>query len=213
MIGFDRIMTRRTAPLWVAVGLIAGLALAFTLSTVQSAGAEGRTGVESITLSTNEVDFELGKSRSSEEVWIRGSGFAPGIEVVILVSDAQGALYIISNCRLNDDRVCNPRNRRDGGGLPWPLMTNDDGGFASNWRLGRFTRGNVGWSKEEVAGKERIVIGERLDTVWAVNGETYEFLASAPLALCNPARDELLEGFKGFEEGATPAEVPSFCSA
>ena len=198
MIGFDRIMTRRTAPLWVAVGLIAGLALAFTLSTVQSVGAEGRTGVESITLSQTEVDFELGKSRSSEEVWIRGSGFAPGIEVVILVSDAQGALYIISNCRLNDDRVCNPRNRRDGGGLPWPLMTNDDGGFASNWRLGRFTRENVGWSES---------IGERMDTVWAVNGETYEFLASAPLALCNLTRNE------GLEEGADPAEVPNFCSA
>ena len=198
MIGFDRIMTRRTAPLWVAVGLIAGLALAFTLSTVQSAGAEGRTGVESITLSQTEVDFEMGKSRSSEEIWVRGSGFAPGIEVVILVSDAQGALYIISNCRLNDDRVCNPRNRRDGGGLPWPLMTNDDGGFASNWRLGRFTRENVGWSA---------TIGERMDTVWAVNGETYEFLASAPLAFCNLTRNE------GLEEGATPAEVPSFCSA
>ena len=198
MIGFDRIMTRRAAPLWVAVGLIAGLALAFTLSTVQSAEAEGRTGTESIVLSTNEVDFELGESRSSEEVWIRGSGFAPGIEVVILVSDAQGALYIISNCRLNDDRVCNPRNRRDGGGLPWPLMTNDDGGFASNWRLGRFTRENVGWSES---------IGERMDTVWAVNGETYEFLASAPLALCNLTRNE------GLEEGADPAEVPNFCSA
>ena len=198
MIGFDRIMTRRAAPLWVAVGLIAGLALAFTLSTVQSAGAEGRTGVESITLSQTEVDFEMGKSRSSEEIWVRGSGFAPGIEVVILVSDAQGALYIISNCRLNDDRVCNPRNRRDGGGLPWPLMTNDDGGFASNWRLGRFTRENVGWSA---------TIGERMDTVWAVNGETYEFLASAPLAFCNLTRNE------GLEEGATPAEVPSFCSA
>ena len=204
MIGFDRIMTRRTAPLWVAVGLIAGLALAFTLSTVQSAGAEGRTGTESIVLSTNEVDFELGKSRSSEEVWIRGSGFAPGIEVVILVSDAQGALYIISNCRLNDDRVCNPRNRRDGGGVPWPLMTSDDGGFASNWRLGRFTRANVGWSATP---EGTIVIGERMDTVWAVNGETYEFLASAPLAFCNLTRNE------GLEEGATPAEVPSFCSA
>ena len=191
-------MTRRTAPLWVAVGLIAGLALAFTLSTVQSVGAEGRTGVESITLSQTEVDFELGKSRSTEEIWVRGSGFAPGIEVVILVSDAQGALYIISNCRLNDDGVCRPGNRRDGGGLPWPLMTNDDGGFASNWRLGRFTRENVGWSES---------IGERMDTVWAVNGETYEFLASAPLAFCNLTRNE------GLEEGATPAEVPSFCSA
>jgi hypothetical protein len=191
-------LTRRAAPLWVAVGLIAGLALAFTLSTVQSAGAEGRTGAESIVLSTNEVNFVPGTSRSSEEVWIRGSGFAPGIEVVILVSDAQGALYIISNCRLNDDRVCNPRNRRDGGGLPWPLMTNDDGGFASNWRLGRFTRENVGWSE---------TISERMDTVWAVNGETYEFLASAPLALCNLTRNE------GLEEGADPAEVPNFCSA
>ena len=77
-------------------------------------------------------------------------------------------------------------------------MTNDDGGFASNWRLGRFTRENVGWSA---------TIGERLDTVWAVNGETYEFLASAPLAFCNLTRNE------GLEEGATPAEVPSFCSA
>ena len=205
MIGFDRIMTRRAAPLWVAVGLIAGLALAFTLSTVQSAGAEGRTGTESIVLSHDmRLTSKWGNPGLRKRVWIRGSGFAPGIEVVILVSDAQGALYIISNCRLNDDRVCNPRNRRDGGGLPWPLMTSDDGGFASNWRLGRFTRANVGWSATP---EGTIVIGERMDTVWAVNGETYEFLASAPLAFCNLTRNE------GLEEGATPAEVPSFCSA
>ena len=188
-------VTKRSATIWIVAGLIAGLALAIALSAYQGVRADGHaTGTENIVLTTsdvkNEVDFEPGKSRSGEEVWIRGSGFTPGREVVLLIDDYQGALYIISNCRLNDDRECNPSNRRDGGGSVWPLIVNDDGAFATSWRIGRFTRNNVGTGD----GNE-----ERLSTLWAVDGETYDFLASAPLALCNHGRAE-------------DAEVPQFCT-
>ena len=191
MIGATTTVSKRSATVWVAAGLLAGLALAIALATFQSAKADGHvTGTETIVLSTSEVNFVAGTSRSSEEVWIRGSGFTPGREVVLLLDDFQGALYIISNCRLNDDRECNPSNRRDGGGSVWPLIVNDDGAFATNWRIGRFTRPNVGAGE----GNE-----ERLSTLYAVDGETYDTLATAPLALCNHDRAE-------------DAEVPSFCA-
>ena len=70
---------------------------------------------------------------------------------------------------------------------------NDDGAFATKWRLGRFTRPNVGT--------------ERLATMWAVDKASGAFLSSAPIALCNLDRNEDLE------EGAEPAEVPNFCSS
>ena len=205
MTGFTTI-TKRSATLWIVVGLIAGLALALTLAAFQEARADGhKTGTESIALLSSsdtdypnaEVNFVAGTSRSAEEVWIRGSGFTPGREVVLLLDDYQGALYIISNCRLNDDRECNPSNRRDGGGSVWPLIVNDDGAFATSWRVGRFTRSNVGAGE----GNE-----ERLSTLWAVDGETYESLASAPLALCNLERND------GLEDGAERIEAPAFCS-
>ena len=198
MTGVTTTVTRRSATILVAAGLIAGLALAIALSAYQGVRADGHvTGTESIVLSTNEVNFVAGTSRSSEEVWIRGSGFTPGREVVLLLDDFQGALYIISNCRLNDEGECAPGNRRDGGGSVWPLIVNDDGAFATSWRIGRFTRPNVGAGE----GNE-----ERLSTLWAVDGETYDSLASAPLGLCNHERNDDLE------EGAEPAEVPNFCS-
>ncbi len=179
---------RRSAPLWVLAGLVIGLAAALAITGVQSAGATGHTtGNERIALSANEVDFEPGLSRSKVSVWIRGSGFQPGREITLLASDSAGALYEISGCRQTDDGVCDPGARRDGGGAPWPLITNEDGAFASNWLLGRFTRQNVGT--------------EALVTIWAVETASYEFLASAPLALCN---------LNNREEGA---EVPDFCSA
>ncbi len=181
-------MKRRTAPLWVVAGLVLGLAIALAATGVQSAGATGHTtGNEQIVLSANEIDFEPGKSRSTTNVWIRGSGFQPRREITLLASDSAGALYEISTCRLNDDGVCRPSSRRDGGGLPWPLVSNEDGAFASNWLLGRFTRTNVGT--------------EAMVTIWAVDMGSYDFVASAPLALCN---------LSNREEGE---EVPDFCSA
>ncbi len=188
-------VTKRSATIWIAAGLIAGLALAIALSAYQGVRADGHaTGTETIVLTTsetpNEVNFVAGTSRSSEEVWIRGSGFTPGREVVLLLDDFQGALYIISNCRLNNDGECAPGNRRDGGGSVWPLIVNDDGAFATNWRIGRFTRPNVGAGD----GNE-----ERLSTLYAVDGETFNTLATAPLALCNHDRAE-------------DAEIPQFCA-
>ena len=200
MTGATTIVTKRSATILIASGLIAGLALAIALSAYQGVRADGHvTGTESIVLSTNEVNFvaPVEGGRSSEEVWIRGSGFTPGREVVLLLDDYQGALYIISNCRLNNDGECAPGNRRDGGGSVWPLIVNDDGAFATSWRIGRFIRPNVG------AGEGNV---ERLSTLWAVDGETYDSLASAPLGLCNHERNDDLE------EGAEPAEVPNFCS-
>lgn len=179
---------RRAAPLWVVAGLVLGLAIALAVAGVQSAGATGHTtGNEHIALSANEIDFEPGKSRSTVSVWVRGSGFQPSRDITLLASDGGGALYEISTCRLTNDNICSASHRRDGGGFPWPLISNSDGAFASEWLLGRFTRNNVG--------------GEAMVTIWAVDTGTYEFLASAPLALCN---------LNNREEGE---EAPSFCSA
>lgn len=179
---------RRTTWMWLAAGLFAGLLMAFGLSGVQTAAADGNaTGNESITLSTNEIDFETGKSRSKESVWIRGSGFTPGQEITLVASGAQGALYEISTCRWKTIGVCDPKKRKDGGGVPYPLVANGDGAFASSWLLGRFTRKNVG--------------EEAMITILAVDTATYTNLASAPLALCN---------LNNRGEGE---EVPDFCSA
>lgn len=194
MTGASTTITKRSVTVWIIVGLVAGLALAIALGAYQGARADGHvTGTEAIVLSHTEVDFDTGASRSPEEVWIRGSGFTPGIEVEILVADFQGALYVISACRWDNEGNCDPRRYRDGAGSVWPLIVNDDGAFATKWRLGRFTRPNVGT--------------ERLATMWAVDKANYSFLASAPIALCDLTRNE------GLEEGEEPAEVPDFCSA
>ena len=119
------------------------------------------TGLETVVVSPIKVDFESLKSRSGVEVWIYGSGFAPNVELNLFVS-LNGVLYDI-----------NPqprRDRRDGGGSVWPLATNQFGTFATNWRLGRITRRNVG--------------DESMATVLIMDAG-FNDLATTPVALCN----------------------------
>ena len=194
MTGVRTTVTKRFMLVWTVGLFLVGSLLAVSLVGGQSASADGHsTGGEAIVLSKTEVEFDTGASRSPEEVWVYGSGFTPGIEVELLVADFQGALYVISACRWDNEGNCDPRRYRDGAGSVWPLIVNDDGAFATEWRLGRFTRPNVGT--------------ERMASMWAVDKATYSFLASAPIALCDLTRNEDLE------EGAEPAEVPDFCSA
>ena len=194
MTGATTTVTKRFAVILAAGLFTAGLLLAIALSTGQGASADGHvTGGETIVLSHTEVEFDTGASRSPEEVWIYGSGFTPGIEVELLVADFQGALYVISACRWDNEGNCDPGRYRDGAGSVWPLIVNEDGAFATKWRLGRFTRSNVGT--------------ERMASMWAVDKTNYTFLASAPIALCDLTRNADLE------EGAEPAEVPGYCSA
>ena len=119
------------------------------------------TGLETVVVNPIKVDFESLASRSKEEVWIYGSGFAPNLELNLFVS-LNGVLYDI-----------NPqprRDRRDGGGSVWPLVTNQFGTFATNWRLGRITRRNVG--------------DESMATV-LITDLDFNDLATTPIALCN----------------------------
>ncbi len=121
------------------------------------------TGLETVVVNPVKVDFESLASRSKEEVWIYGSGFAPHVELNLFVS-LNGVLYDI-----------NPqakRDRRDGGGSVWPLVTNQFGTFATNWRLGRITRRNVG--------------DESMATV-LITDLAFNDLATTPVALCNTA--------------------------
>ena len=66
------------------------------------------------------------------------------------------------------------------------VVANDEGAFGFEWTFGRFTRTGVG--------------GEGMESVWAVDAESFDPLAAAPLALCN---------ISGRGEG----DVPSHCSA
>ena len=119
------------------------------------------TGLETVVVNPVKVDFESLASRSKKEVWIYGSGFAPNIELNLFIS-LNGVLYDI-----------NPqprRDRRDGGGSVWPLVTNQFGTFATNWRLGRITRRNVG--------------DESMATV-LITDAAFNDLATTPIALCN----------------------------
>ena len=67
------------------------------------------------------------------------------------------------------------------------VVSNGEGAFGFEWTFGRFTRTGVG--------------GEGMQSVTAVDAETFDPLASAPLALCN---------LSGRGEGD---EVPAHCSA
>ncbi len=119
------------------------------------------TGLETVVVNPIKVDFESLASRSKKEVWIYGSGFAPNVELNLFVS-LNGVLYDI-----------NPqpkRDRRDGGGSVWPLVTNQFGTFATNWRLGRITRRNVG--------------DESMATV-LITDAAFNDLTTTPIALCN----------------------------
>lgn len=173
-------MTKRAASIWIAAGLLAGLALAFTLSAIQSAQADGHvTGTESLVLSKTELNFVPGTRNSRESTWVYGSGFTPGTRLQLLYQESTGAYYDISFAGANFST--------------FPIVVNDDGAFAGEWRLGRLTRNRA--------------LVDALVTLYATNADTGQDLASAPLALCNMERNADLE------EGADPAEVPDFCSA
>ena len=118
---------RKFALLWLAFGLIAGLALATMVTAGGTAQADGQvTGEESIVTDTVLMDVELGARKSKATVWFYGSGLAANEEVYILVRDSNGVLSDITSQA-----------------SVFPLVTDGDGSFASKWTLGRFTRKGI----------------------------------------------------------------------
>jgi hypothetical protein len=172
------LLTKRAAFLWLALGLIAGLTLASFISFAGTAKAdEHTTGVEAVRTDTLEADFVPGTSRMGTEVWFRGSGFVPGTSISVLVKDSNGVWTDIS---------VPAESRRDGGGSVADLVANDDGAWATNWRIGRFSRANVG--------------GEGMFSAVVVDAD-FNVLATTPLALCN------------LSARAEGEAVPDYCSA
>jgi hypothetical protein len=131
---------------------------------------EHMTGVEEITTSIQEAPLAAGT-----QLWVRGSGFVPATEVVLLIADSFGVLTDITI-------TADPRS--DGGGSVYPLIANDDGSWATQWRLGRFSRAGVG--------------AEGMFTLFVYDTED-NLLATAPIALCKATRAE-------------GEAIPSFCS-
>jgi len=154
------LITKRFALVWLALGLLAGLVLATTFGGT-TAKADVHTGVESVSLDKVVVDLVPGTSRSKEELFIRGGGFTPGTDLFVLVEDSRGVLTEISQPA---------SNRRDGGGHVKALASNDRGAWATSWRLGRFSRNNIG--------------GEAMGTIWVVD-HSFNNLATAPIAICD----------------------------
>ena len=172
------LLSKRAAFLWLALGLIAGLVLANFISFGGAAKAqEGTTGTESMRTDVLEANFVPGTSRMGTDVWFRGSGFVPGTPITVLIKDSNGVLTDISI-------PVDPH--RDGGGTVENLAANDDGAWATSWRIGRFSRANVG--------------GEGMFSAYAVDPD-FNILATTPLALCN-----LTDRPEG-------EEIPSYCSA
>lgn len=156
----------------LTIGLIAGVALSYALGGTTANAQEGaaKTGVESMRTSTLEA-----KLAASTRVWIRGAGFVPGTSLTLLIADSYGVQTDIS---ITGDP------RADGGGSVYPLIVNDDGSWATEWLIGRFSRSGVG--------------SEGMFTL-GVYDEDYNLLATTPLALCADSRAE-------------GAEVPPYCS-
>lgn len=182
-------MTKRGAFLFIAMGLFAGLVLA-TMFGGSTAKADGHmTGMEEVRTDVLQADFQPGESRETTEVWFSGSGFVPGTEIVILISDSNGVLT---------DITIPAGSRRDGGGSVANLAANDDGAWATEWRIGRFSRRGVG--------------GEGMFSVLIMD-QDFNTLATTPLALCNLTDRQ---GEETDEAGnvITEAEpIPSFCEA
>jgi hypothetical protein len=89
----------------------------------QDAKADGHTtGVERISLSSTEVDFNR-----SASVWIYGSGFNPGTQVSLLLLDSNGVYQDVTSLATS-----------------FPMTANDDGAWATKWVVDRWTRGGVG---------------------------------------------------------------------
>ena len=190
---------------WLAIGLLAGLVLATFMAATQesrNARASGHTtGLEAVVIDPIEVNLVPGTSRSKVQVWIYGSGYMPGQEITVLVSDGNGVLSDVSTS-------LGPR--RDGGGHVTPLVANDQGAWATNWRLGRFTRNGIG--------------GEGMASILVVDTE-FNDLASTPIAFCNisgrakalaaaleaAGEDEaLIEAAEAEAEADTPAHCSDF---
>ena len=150
---------------WLAIGLLAGLYLATFMATTQesrnASASQHGAGINRVTTDIIKVDLVPGTSRSKSEVWIYGSGYLPGQEITVLVSDGNGVLSDISTPL---------GRRRDGGGSVRPLVANEDGAWATSWRLGRFTRNNIG--------------NERMASILVVDAQ-FNDLGSTPIAFCN----------------------------
>ena len=127
MIRMHSLMSRRSAPVWIAAALMVGLALSWALSGADRARADGHvTGTERLVVTPSEADFEPGNRSSETVVWIYGSGFTPGRELLVLIADQRGVAT-------------------DVGALAGADVTvNADGAFGFAWQLGRFTRTGVG---------------------------------------------------------------------
>ena len=99
------------------------------------------------------------------------------------------------------------------------VVANDDGAFGFEWVFARFTRKGVG--------------AEGMQSVRAVGADSFQDIASAPLALCNLTRNAKYDAYvmameedsmameedsMAMEEDSmameapTPVEVPDFCS-
>jgi hypothetical protein len=164
------LFSRRLAFVWLALGLLAGLAFSAAYAGVGMAQASGHaSGFENVVVTPNAVDLEPGKRSSKTLVWIYGGGFVPGTEVSLLVVDSNGVISDITSAA-----------------SVFPLIANDDGGFATEWKLGRFTRRGVG--------------GERMITLWVVD-QSFNNLAAAPIAFCN---------LNNRDEGD---DVPAWCAS
>jgi hypothetical protein len=137
---------------------------------------EHGTGVESMGTDVLEANFRPGQGNSPTLVWIRGGGFVPETEVSLFIADSNGVLTDISV-------TADPPS--DGGGSVYPLIANEQGAWATRWKIGRFTRAGAG--------------GEGVFTIWAMDKD-YNVLATTSLALCNTANR------------AEGEAIPPFCS-
>ncbi|MEX2598502.1 MAG: hypothetical protein WD533_02490 [Dehalococcoidia bacterium] len=108
---------QRSSLIWLAFGILAGLALA-TITFGPSARADEH-GNANITLASTEVNF----SEADGVAWIYGSNLTPGQEVGILLRDGGGVYTDISSAS-----------------IPYPAVVGDDGAFAVRWDVGRFAR-------------------------------------------------------------------------
>ena len=110
----------------ITMGTVLGLLLAGCTAEAPAESPEKKS-TATVTTDRDVVPFEAGAKKSKEEVVISGSGFEPGIEVLILLPDSWGNLNNI--VPLTDDS---------------PLIVNEDGTFELAWKLDRWTRENVG---------------------------------------------------------------------
>ena len=182
-------VTKRSATIWIAAGLIAGLALAIALSAYQGV----RAGRACDGDRSHRARQDRGHFRTGHEPLRRGS-LDPRLRLYPRAIEDGAPRSGLPGCTLRHQRLslgqrrcnCDPGRYRDGAGSVWPLIVNDDGAFATKWRLGRFTRRERGYRAS-----------------WRACGPWTRpptaFLASAPIALCDLTRNEDLE------EGAEPA--------